>query len=72
MGRPRKKVENRGGAREGSGRKPIDPTKKKKQTSFYISQAHADKYAILKDKGFNLAQFIEAEIDRLANTLGIE
>ena len=68
-GRPRKKIETRGGAREGAGRKPTGNAKVRLQ--LYVSQQTKDLCATIKDRGVDYSGEFERMIRRYAEALGL-
>lgn len=68
-GRPRKKVEHRGGAREGAGRKPTGNAKVRLQ--LYVTQRTKDLCPAIKDRGIDYAGEFEKMILRYAGVLGL-
>ena len=69
-GRPRKKIEHRGGAREGAGRKPTGNAKVRQQ--LYVSQTTKTRCEKLREKGFDFSAPFEKLIEDYAKVLGIE
>lgn len=68
-GRPRKKIETRGGAREGAGRKPTGNAKVRLQ--LYVSQQTKDLCPHLKDRGVDYSSEFERMIRRYADALAL-
>lgn len=69
-GRPRKKIETRGGTREGAGRKPSGNAKVRQQ--IYISQLTKTRCEKLRERGFDFSTPFENLIAKYAEALGIE
>lgn len=68
-GRPRKKVETRGGAREGAGRKPTGNAKVRLQ--LYVTQQIKDLCPSIKERGIDYSSEFEKMILRYAGVLGL-
>ena len=68
-GRPRKKVETRGGLREGSGRKPSGNALVRLQ--LYVSQQTKDLCPAIKERGINYSEEFEKLIRRYAGVFGL-
>lgn len=68
-GRPRKRIETRGGAREGAGRKPTGNAKVRLQ--LYVSQQIKDLCPIIKDRGIDYSGEFEKMILRYAGVFGL-
>lgn len=68
-GRPRKKIETRGGAREGAGRKPTGNAKVRLQ--LYVSQQTKDLCPEIKARGIDYSEEFEKMIRRYAGVFGL-
>lgn len=67
-GRPKKKVEHRGGAREGAGRKPTGNAKV--PVHLYVSQQVKELVPQLRERGVEPSAEFEKTILRFARVLG--
>ena len=68
-GRPRKKIENRGGAREGAGRKPTGNAKVLMQ--LYVSKQVKALCPLIRERGIGPSAEFEKMILRYASALGL-
>ena len=59
------KQENRGGAREGSGRKPKGPEDKRVRCVAYVLPETAKKLQTLKQQGYSVGMILEAVTKKL-------
>lgn len=60
------KIETRGGARKGAGRKSMDPNLKKVQVSFYLApEARAKLIAVAASKGIKPGELLSRFVDSL-------